>query len=95
MLSGIAGADETVFLELLKGKKRRLPRARRKRGGKAAKRGLSDEQTPVLICRDRVSPGEPGGGSRDYGRLPCSERQRLRQPTQGNEDGFGFTPAPK
>jgi transposase-like protein len=54
LLSGIAEADETVFLESLKGKKRGLPRAPRKRGGKASKRGLSDEQIPVLICRDRA-----------------------------------------
>lgn len=38
MLKGIAEADETVFLESFKGKKR----------------GLSDEQIPVLICRDRA-----------------------------------------
>jgi transposase-like protein len=54
LLSGIAEADETVFLESFKGKKRGLPRAARKRGGKAAKRGLSEEQIPVLICRDRA-----------------------------------------
>lgn len=60
LLSGIAEADETVFLESLKGKKRGLPRAPRKRGGKASKRGLSDEQIPVLICRDRA------GGTADF-----------------------------
>jgi len=52
-LVGIAEADETYFLESLKGKKIGMPRAARKRGGKASKRGLSDEQIPVLICRDR------------------------------------------
>ena len=31
-----------------------MPRAARKRGGKASKRGLSSEQIPVLICRDRM-----------------------------------------
>ena len=31
-----------------------MTRAPRKRGGKASKRGLSDEQVPVLICRDRT-----------------------------------------
>lgn len=31
-----------------------LTRAPRKRGGKASQRGLSDEQIPVLICRDRA-----------------------------------------
>ncbi len=31
-----------------------MARAPRKRGGKAKKRGLSEEQIPVLICRDRT-----------------------------------------
>lgn len=53
-LVGIAEADETFFLESFKGKKQGMARAPRKRGGKAAKRGLSDEQIPVLICRDRT-----------------------------------------
>ena len=54
ILTGIAEADETFFLESFKGKKRGMPRAARKRGGKASKRGLSSEQIPVLICRDRM-----------------------------------------
>lgn len=53
-LTGIAEADEAFFLKSFKGKKRGMPRAARKRGGKAAKRGLSSEQIPVLICRDRT-----------------------------------------
>lgn len=53
-LSGIAEADEAFFLESFKGQKKAMPRAARKRGGKAAKPGLSDEQIPVLICRDRA-----------------------------------------
>jgi len=53
-LAGIAEADETFFLESFKGKKLGMPRAPRKRGGKASKRGLSEEQIPVLICRDRA-----------------------------------------
>lgn len=52
-LVGIAEADETFFLKSFKGKKQGMTRAPRKRGGKALKRGLSDEQVPVLICRDR------------------------------------------
>lgn len=52
-LEGIVEADETFFLESFKGKKKGIPRASRKRGGKAKKPGLSDEQIPVLICRDR------------------------------------------
>jgi transposase-like protein len=53
-LVGIAEADETFFLESFKGKKRGMARTPRKRGGKASRRGLSDEQIPVLICRDRT-----------------------------------------
>lgn len=52
LLQGIVEADETYFLESFKGS-RRLPRAPRKRGGKAKKRGLSAEQIPVLVVRDR------------------------------------------
>ncbi|MBF0178335.1 MAG: IS1595 family transposase [Magnetococcales bacterium] len=51
-LSGIAEADETYFLESFKGR-RDLTRLARKRGGKATKPGLSSEQVPVLIARDR------------------------------------------
>lgn len=53
-LAGIAEADETYFLASQKGRRQGLSRAPRKRGGKASKRGLSDEQTAVLICRDRT-----------------------------------------
>jgi transposase-like protein len=53
-LAGIAETDETYFLESQKGKRQGLSRAPRKRGGKAGKRGLSEEQIPVLICRDRT-----------------------------------------
>ena len=53
-LGGIVEADETFFLESFKGS-RNLPRPPRKRGGKAVKRGLSAEQIPVLIARDRTS----------------------------------------
>jgi transposase-like protein len=53
-LTGIAEADETYFLESFKGKKHGMTRKPHKRGGKALKRGLSDEQIPVLICRDRA-----------------------------------------
>ena len=52
-LEGIAEADETYFLESLKGC-RRMPRKGRKRGGRAKKRGLSDEQVCVLVARDRM-----------------------------------------
>lgn len=51
-LTGIVEIDESFILESRKGE-RGLPREARKRGGKARKPGLSDEQTPVLIARDR------------------------------------------
>lgn len=53
-LVGIVEADETFFLESCKGKKQGMERKPRKRGGKASKRGVSKEQVPVLICRDRT-----------------------------------------
>ena len=52
VLEGTVEADETYFLRSEKGS-RQLSRPARKRGGKAAKRGLSEEQVPVLIARDR------------------------------------------
>ncbi len=52
-LVGIAEADETYFLRSCKGQRKDLDRPARKRGGKAAKRGLSNEQVPVLVARDR------------------------------------------
>ena len=52
-LSGIVESDETFILESYKGKRSDMPRAPRKRGGKAAKRGLSAEQIPVIVARDR------------------------------------------
>jgi transposase-like protein len=51
-LEGTVEADETYFLYSEKGK-RKLTRKARKRGGTATKRGLSAEQVPVLIARDR------------------------------------------
>lgn len=52
-LRGIVEADETFVLSSCKGA-RNLDRKPRKRGGKASKRGLSDEQTPVLVAADRT-----------------------------------------
>ncbi len=51
-VSGIVEADETFFLRSFKGA-RRIGRAPRKRGGTASKPGVSDEQVPVLVLRDR------------------------------------------
>ena len=53
-LVGVAEVDEIFLLERFKGQ-RGLPRAARKRGGVASKPGLSAEQIPILIARDRVS----------------------------------------
>nr|WP_294501452.1 IS1595 family transposase [uncultured Rhodopila sp.] len=50
---GIVEADETFILESFKGRRSDLPRAARKRGGKPKKTGLSAEQIPVLVARDR------------------------------------------
>jgi len=52
-LSGIVEADETFILESFKGKRAGMTRAPRKRGGKSTKRGLSREQIPVMVARDR------------------------------------------
>ena len=54
LLVGIVEADDTFVLESFKGKRADIPRKSRKRGGKAAKRGLSIEQIPVLVARDRT-----------------------------------------
>ena len=51
-LEGIVEADETFFLESHKGD-HHLERTARQRGGKASQRGLSSQQIPVLIVRDR------------------------------------------
>ena len=51
-LKGIVEADETYVLESRKGD-RNLDRKARRRGGKASKRGLSDEQVPILVAVDR------------------------------------------
>lgn len=52
-LVGIVETDETFFRESQKGCKKLL-RLGRKRGGRAAKRGTSKEQIPVLVSRDRA-----------------------------------------
>jgi transposase-like protein len=52
LLQGVVEADETYFLRSSKGQCVQGRKARH-RGGSAAKRGLSDEQEPVLVVRDR------------------------------------------
>ena len=51
-LKGIVEADETFVLGSRKGD-RNLDRKARRRGGKASKRGLSDEQVPIPVAADR------------------------------------------
>ena len=53
MLTGIAEADETFVLHSQKGQSN-LDRKPRKRGGKASKRGRSEEQVCILVARDRT-----------------------------------------
>lgn len=52
-LSGIVEADETFFRESFKGQKKGMPRKPKHRGEPASQRGLSREQIPVLVARDR------------------------------------------
>ena len=57
-LKGIVEADETYFLESLKGKnqvKKLGQRNPRKRGGVTKRRGISDEQVCVMVVADRQS----------------------------------------
>jgi transposase-like protein len=53
-LTGIVEVDETYILESFKGRRAALPRPAHKRGGMAKARGLSAEQIPVLVARDRL-----------------------------------------
>lgn len=57
-LQGVVEADETFFLESFKGRRggsMTLGRKPKKRGTPAKKRGLSKEQIPVLVARDRAN----------------------------------------
>jgi transposase-like protein len=53
-LTGIVEADETYILESFKGRRSGLARPAHKRGGMAKTSGLSAEQIPVLVARDRT-----------------------------------------
>ncbi|MET3109478.1 transposase-like protein [Oxalobacteraceae bacterium GrIS 1.18] len=55
ILTGVVEADETFFIESFKGQRKDIPRPSKARGTKAKKRGLSKEQIPVLVARDRSS----------------------------------------
>ena len=78
-LTGIVEADEAYILESRKGE-RGLDRKPRRRGGKAAKRGLSDEQVPVLVAADR-------SGMTVSATLPAAGSDTLRQATPPVVDG--------
>ncbi|CAM3735953.1 IS1595 family transposase [Roseateles saccharophilus] len=74
-LQGVAEADETYELRSFKGQRQLLAQQSRKarhRGGHAAKRGLSDEQVPVLVLRDR------SGATTDFV-LPCATKAAVKQ----------------
>lgn len=51
-VGGVVETDETYFLQSFKGQKWLLPRPARKRGGKATKRGISNEQVCVMTSTD-------------------------------------------
>ncbi|MBB3223235.1 IS1595 family transposase [Pseudoduganella umbonata] len=72
-LQGIVEADETYLLESQKGS-RHLDRPARRRGGKARRRGISNELDCILVARDR------DGKTRDFvcGRGPVTARQLAR-----------------
>lgn len=55
VLTGVVEADETFFIESFKGQRKGLPRPAKVRGTKAQKPGLSKEQIPVVVARDRSS----------------------------------------
>ncbi len=54
-MTGVVEADETFFLESFKGQRGGLPRPAKKRGTPAQSPGLSLEQIPVIVARDRTS----------------------------------------
>ncbi len=72
-LTGVVEADETYHLESQKGS-RHLTRPARRRGGKAARRGISGELDCILVARDRNQT------THDFvtGRGPVSARQLVQ-----------------
>ena len=51
---GHSRGGRDIHSGIFKGQHKGLPRPSRKRGGKAVKRGLSEEQIPVIVARDRT-----------------------------------------
>lgn len=76
-LQGITEADETYFLESQKGC-RKLQRSPRRRGGKACKAGLSNEQVCVLVARDRT--GQTLEWVTGRGQITKAQLNRVLQP---------------
>lgn len=54
-LTGLVEADETYFIESFKGQRKPFHRKSKKRGTPAIKPGLSKEQIPVIVARDRAT----------------------------------------
>jgi transposase-like protein len=54
-LNGIVEADETYFRKSYKGQRKGIPRKSYHRGTAASLRGLSHEQVPVLMARERTT----------------------------------------
>ena len=75
--SGILETDETLFLRSYKGQRGGLTRRARKMCGRAAKRGLSREQVPILVVRDR-------SGATSDAILPKAHQQKRWIPTGGS-----------
>jgi transposase-like protein len=83
-LQGLVEADETFFLFSEKGtkdvSKRRAPR---KRGGKAHKRGVSDEQVPVIVGCDRN--GNVIVGVTGRGRISVADIENVLNAAMGSD----------
>lgn len=81
-LQGITEADETYFLESHKGC-RKLDRLPRRRGGKASKPGLSNEQVCVLVARDRT--GQTLDWVTGHGQMSKAQLSTLLQPVLASD----------
>jgi len=83
-LNGIVEADETFLIESQKGS-RTIDRPPRRRGGRAAKRGISNELDCILVARDRdgrtidavTGRGALTAAQLDRDLLPRLDRQAL------------------
>jgi hypothetical protein len=83
-LRGIVEADETFVLESFKGRWSDLPRAARKRGGKARHPGPYQDNIPVLVARDRKGATFDAvlpPGRRGFHRRSACRRRHTGQPS--------------